>query len=101
MGIGRGGATNGLDQWAGHGDGAGVRVEQSGLQGADGVKEDGGEAAGETQRGEPSHLRVQRTGVCGDGGTHVCLEVDLKICSMEDRHYAIAGFNHMKHLVGV
>lgn len=68
VGIGRRGATNGLDERAGDDDGAGVRVEQSGFQRADGVKEHSRETACEAQRGEPRQLRVQLTRVCRERG---------------------------------
>ena len=68
------------------GDGAGVRVEQGGLQRADGVEEDGREAAGETQRAESSQLRVHVPGVCRGRHRTICQEqrrfvfVFLKYC---------------------
>lgn len=54
---------------AGDDHGAGVRVEQGSFQRADGVEEDGGQTACETQRGKPRQLRVQLTRVCRERET--------------------------------
>lgn len=58
MGCSRGAAA-GAEQRPADDHGAGVRVEQRRLQGADGVKAHHGQAACEAQRGHSGHVRVQ------------------------------------------
>lgn len=62
--IGRGrGTAAGLEQRSTDGDGAGVRVEQGGLQRTDGVKADHGETAGEAQGAQAGQVWIQVLGV--------------------------------------